>query len=401
MTEFFVQGGGRDPLPARLALGGAASRRASLRLLLSCTIAGAGGLAGAIAQAAAPEILIGQTAGFTGSAAAGVAEITEGARLWFDAVNRKGGVNGQLLKLISLDDRFDPATSAENARTLIEQKGVLAMFLTRGTPHTEAVIPLLERHGVPLVAPSTGAMSLNQPVRKYVFNVRAPYQQEAEKSVRHLYSLGIRRIAVVHADDTFGTDALEGANRVFMEVKASPVRLIKADRDRPALDRIIPELASADAQAVLWIGSAKVVSDGVRMLRAAGRKTQVITLSNNASAGFVKALGADARGVMVSQVFPSERSLSYGLVREALELARQGGVNVSPATLEGFAAAKVLVEGLRRAGKSPTRATVLAGLEGINGFDLGGFKISYSRDKHTGLSFADLSIIDESGRFVR
>ena len=106
----------------------------------------AAGLVLALAASAAShaQILIGQTAGFSGQVAAGVKETTDGALLYIDAINAKGGVNGQKIELISLDDKFDPKLAAENARTLIEDKNVLALFLNRGTPHTEAILPLLD-----------------------------------------------------------------------------------------------------------------------------------------------------------------------------------------------------------------------------------------------------------------
>ena len=147
-----------------------------------------------LSTSAQAQILIGQTAGFTGSVAAGVKETTDGARLYIDAINAKGGVNGQKIELLSLDDKFDPKLAAENARQLIEEKNVVALFLTRGTPHTEAIVPLLDKHGVPLIGPSTGAMSLHQPVRRHVFNVRATYQREAEKAVLHLATSGMNKM---------------------------------------------------------------------------------------------------------------------------------------------------------------------------------------------------------------
>jgi branched-chain amino acid transport system substrate-binding protein len=111
----------------------------------------------AASQIGFAQILIGQTAGFTGPVGAGVKETTDGAKLYIDAINTKGGVNGQKIELISLDDKFDTKLAAENARKLIEEQGVVAMFLTRGTPHTQAIIPLLDKYNVPLVGPSTGA----------------------------------------------------------------------------------------------------------------------------------------------------------------------------------------------------------------------------------------------------
>src|SRR5437868_1822269 len=204
-------------------------------------------LACASAQA---QILVGQTAGFTGPVAAGVKETTDGARLWFDAVNAKGGINGQPVELVSLDDKFEPKLAAENARKLVEDGKVLALFLTRGTPHTQAVIPVLEQNRIALVGPSTGAMALHQPVNKYVFNVRSSYQREAEKAVEHLNTQGIQRIAVVHADDSFGADALAGANRGFERTKIKAAAVIKADRNQPDYAAIVPVLVGQQAQAV-------------------------------------------------------------------------------------------------------------------------------------------------------
>jgi ABC-type branched-subunit amino acid transport system substrate-binding protein len=364
-------------------------------------------VAAAAALALAPhlagaQIVIGQTAGFSGPVAAGVQETTVGAKLWIDAVNARGGVHGQKIELVSMDDKFEPPLAKANAKVLIEEKNVLALFLNRGTPHTEGIIPLLEQHGVALVAPSTGAMVLHQPVRRQVFNVRATYQREAEKAVMHLHTLGIQRIAVVHADDSFGLDGVEGAGKGFSKAGFQPVAVIKADRGKPDFAKIIPTIVQQEAQAVLWIASGSSVADGVKALREAKSAAQVVTLSNNASSGFIKSLGNQSRGVIVTQVFPYERSVAFGFVKDAMELGKAKGLTaVSPAMLEGFAAAKVLVEGLRRAGPKPTRQSLVTALESLRKFDLGGLEVDYSADDHTGLDFADLSIITSEGRFRR
>jgi branched-chain amino acid transport system substrate-binding protein len=363
-----------------------------------CIVAALAALAPALALS---QILIGQTAGFTGVVAAGVKETTDGARLWIDHVNAKGGVHGQKIELVQMDDKFDPPIAKANAKVLIEEKNVLAMFLNRGTPHTEAIIPLLESNGVALVAPSTGAMVLHQPVRKQVFNVRATYQREAEKAIAHLHTMGISRIAVVHADDSFGLDGLEGANKGFKKAGFQPVAVIKADRQKPDFKTIVPAITAKESQAILWIASGNAVAEGVKALRAAKSAAQVVTLSNNASGGFIKSLGEHSRGVVVTQVFPYERSYAYGFIKEAMAHAKEKKVELSPAMLEGYTAAKVLVEGLRRAGPNPTRAKLIAALEGIRNFDLGGLEVSYGPDDHTGLDFADLSIIGLDGKFKR
>jgi ABC-type branched-subunit amino acid transport system substrate-binding protein len=352
-------------------------------------------------SAAFAQIKIGQTVGLTGPVAATVKEAVAGAKLYIDSINAKGGVLGERIELLTLDDKFDVKLAAENARILIEEKKVIAMFLNRGTPHTEAILPLLAQYGIPLVAPSTGAILLHKPVNPYVFNVRSSYHREVEKIIDHLHTVKIERIAIVHVDDTFGADALAGAEAAFAKHKISPVIVLKADRNKPDYASIVPEIIKANPQTVLWVGSGTAVSEGVKALRAAGSTATVATLSNNASEGFVKSLGTAGEGVIVSQVFPPERALTFGMVREAQGLAKAAKINLSPAMLEGFAGAKVLVEGLRRAGKKPTSERLIAALNGMSRFDLGGLVVGYSPLDHTGLDFADLSIVGLDGKFRR
>ncbi|KRC23957.1 amino acid ABC transporter substrate-binding protein [Acidovorax sp. Root217] len=348
------------------------------------------------------QILIGQTVGVTGSAAATVQESMKGAALYIDHINARGGVAGQKVEVITLDDKFDPKLTLENTRTLIEQKGVIGLFMTRGTPHTQGIVPVLEQHGVPLIGPSTGAMVLHKPVLKYVFNVRATYQREVEKSITHLNTLGIRKIGVVHVDDTFGADGLAGAQAGFKANGIEALFIEKFDRAKPDYSAIAPRVAQKQPQAVVFVGTGAAVVDGIKALRTAGVTGQIVTLSNNASGGFVKALGESARGVVVTQVFPSERSVNYALIKEAMDLAKAGGVSeLTPAMVEGFVSAKVLVEGLKRAGPKPDRAKLHAGLEGIRNWDMGGLTLSYSSTDHSGLDFSDLSIIGTDGRFKR
>ena len=359
-------------------------------------------LATCLTGRATAQIIVGQTAGFTGAVAATVKEATDGAKLYFDAVNGKGGVNGQQIELVSLDDKFDPKTAAANARTLITEKGAVALFLTRGTPHNELIIPVLDELKVPLLGPSTGAMLLHNPVRKYVFNVRSTYQREAEKAIGLLSSIGITSIGVLHVDDSFGADAFVGVKAGFDATKLTPVFIGKYDRAKPDFMPLAADVKRTSPQAVMVVGSGTHVIDALKAIRATGSRAQLVTLSNNASGGFVKALGENARGTIITQVFPNERSIASPLVKEALALARAKNIaEVSPAMLEGFASAKVLTEGLRRAGSNPSGEKVRAGLEAIRGFDVGGLDVTYSPTDHTGLDFVDLSIINKDGKFTR
>ncbi|KQY80243.1 ABC transporter substrate-binding protein [Pelomonas sp. Root1444] len=371
-------------------------RQQARRLLVAAIAAAA--FAGPITAHA--DITIGQTAGHTGTVAASVKEATSGAKLYFDIVNATGGVNGQKITLVSLDDKFDAKLAVTNAKQLIDQ-GVMALFLNRGTPLTQAVMPLLTEHKIPLVGPSTGAMVLHKPVHPWLFNVRAPYQREAERAIEHLSLIGVERIAIVQVDDTFGEDAVQGAFSGLAKTNKTAVAHEKYDRARPDFGPLMPKLLAKQPQAVVFIGSGTAVVQGMKAVRAAGSTAQLVTLSNNASAGFIKDLGDIAYGVIVSQVFPYERSIAKPLIKEALDAARGAGMELTPTVVEGYVSAKVLVEGLKRAGKLPTRQSLRDALENMGRFDLGGIELGYNAKDHSGLDYVDLAIVDQSGKFRR
>lgn len=348
------------------------------------------------------RVLIGQTAGFTGTQAGGVNESTAGAKMYIDWVNKNGGVNGRKIELVSLDDVFDPKKAAANAKTLIEEKKVFALFLTRGTPHAEAILPLLKANGVPLIAPSTGAQLLHDPVNPLIFNVRAKYQLEAEKGIVQLSSMGIQRIGVIHVDDSFGKDALAGAVRGFTEAGVKPTGIWSYDRTTPKFETAVASLLATNPQAAVLLGSGNHVAEIVKQIRAKKSTVQLMTLSNNASSAFVKSLGANAHGVIVTQVFPNPKMATTPIAVQMQKLAKETpGAIVSHAAMEGFAAAKVLVEGLKRAGKKLTRESFVAGLNDLKGFDLGGLKLDYSPSDHTGTEFVELSMVGRRGDFVQ
>lgn len=359
------------------------------------------GLLLSICAGVSAQIKIGQTAAFSGPTSASVQDSTEGARLYFDTVNAQGGIKGQRIELISMDDKYEPRLSIANTKALIDQ-GVVAMFLSRGTAPTQAIVPQLVEHRLALVAPASGAMALHQPVNPFVFNLRASYQREAERAIKHLASIGVRRMTIVQVDDDFGNDAGLGALRGLQAANMRASAHLRFDRNKPELALSMQQIAKANIEAVLLIGPSYAVIEGINALRAAGSTAHVATLSNNATADFVKSLGENARGVIVTQLFPYERSLSTPLVREAQNLTNaRGRSELSPAQLEGFVAAKLLVEGLKRAGKEVSRESLLKALDGLQKVDLGGLQLSFDAKNHSGLEFTDVAIIGPDGKFWR
>lgn len=350
----------------------------------------------------AHEIVIGQTSSFSGAIGGEVREQTAGAKLYLDWVNAQGGVNGRTIRLVSLDDGFDAKRAAQNARTLVAQ-GVFALFLTRGTPQNEAILPVIKETGTPLVAPSTGASAMHEPVNPLVFNVRTRYQTEAEDAIQQLTSQGITRIAIVHVNDSFGKDCLQGYLKGLKEARLEPLGIFSYDRKKGDTDEAAAKVIALAPQAIVTAGHSKPLSNLVRKVRAAGLGgTQIVTLSNLSSQSFLKDLGDVKRGMIVMQVFPDPARMTTRLGVELHHLAAaHPDFVISHMAMEGFAAAKVLVEGLRRAGRNPTRASFLAAMETLRDYDLGGVKLTYAANDHSGLNYVEASMVNRQGTFTQ
>jgi len=140
----------------------------------------------------------------------------------------------------------------------------------------------------------------------------------------------------------------------------------------------------------------------IKQMRKTGASPLFVTLSNNSSNAFIKNLGEDGHGVAVSQVSPYPFSRTMPITQEFHDAIKgRQDVSASYASMEGFIAAKVMVEGLRRAGPRPTREKLIAALESMQRVDLGGVDVTYGSQNRTGTQYIDLTIINRAGMFVR
>jgi branched-chain amino acid transport system substrate-binding protein len=347
------------------------------------------------------KIVIGQTIGVTGTIAGPVKEMLEGANAYIRSVNEHGGVNGRKIELRVLDDKFDPKLAAENAEILIKDQHVFALFQSRGTPHTQALLPILEANQVPLIAPSTGAMLFHKPVNHLVFNVRPKYQTEVAKAIEHLDTIGLKEIGFLYVDDIFGLDGLDGFNQTMAARHLTPTIITKFARVKPDYAAVAASIVKANPKAVIIVSSSSNTIEVIKAIRAQGGQMQLLTLSNNSSQGFIKDLGTAGYGVVITQVTPPPHMVSTTLGQEFRVAAKATDTTVSYAAMEGFVAAKVLVEGLRRAGRNLTRATFIQAMETMQRVDLGGMTVNYSGSNHSGSEFVELTMITKSGRLAR
>jgi ABC-type branched-subunit amino acid transport system substrate-binding protein len=338
---------------------------------------------------------------FTGVLAASNKESVDGAQLYFDQLNARGGVLGRPVRLDTQDDAQDPKRTVALFEQLVASKKLLALLLPRSTPSMEALLPGVAQNGIPVVGPQTGGSFVNQPPRREVFTLRASYQKEAEGAIRLQHSIGVRTFGVLLADDAFGRDTLINIDKVFKELQIEPVAMAKVDNRKPDVTAAVATLLAKRPQVVLLIVSSKAGSDFVKTYQKQGGRATFMALSNCSNNDFIQGLGDSARGVIVMQTMPSPFSATTPLAREYGAAAARHNVPLSYAGLYGFASAKLLALGLSKAGATPTPASLTQALEGLGEVDLGGYRVRYGPGERVGSNFVDSAIITEQGRFMR
>jgi ABC-type branched-subunit amino acid transport system substrate-binding protein len=205
----------------------------------------------------------------------------------------------------------------------------------------------------------------------------------------------------LYVDDTFGYDALEGFNKAMAERKIEPYIVAKYDRVKPNVDELVAALTKANPKALIIVGPPQHTPALIKGIRATGSQMQIMLLSNHSSRTLATDLGPTGVGVIVSQITPPPHLISSALGQEFKALTKGTEVAPSYAAMEGFISAKVMVEGLRRAGRNLTREGFIRGLESMKKVDLGGVMVTYGPDDHSGSEFVELTMIDKQGRFIR
>ena len=361
---------------------------------------------GALAVVGAPavraqsdQIVLGQSAPFTGPAAQLGIQFNLGAKLYFEQVNAQGGVAKRHIQLVHLDDGYEPDRCAANTRKLLADDA-FALFGYIGTPTSVAALPLATAAKTPFFGPFTGAMALRQPGNRYAFHLRASYNDETALIVKQLTSLGLKKIAVFYQNDAYGKAGLDGVNLALGKLDLKPIALATVERNSVDVANAVKALTAGQPDAIVQIGAYKACAAFIRTARKAGYGGTFYNVSFVGTQALADELGKDGAGVVVSQVVPSPYNPARPIAREFVDAVKRAGGDYQAnfSSMEGYLAAKVMVDGLRRAGNRPTRESLVSGLESLGSQSYGGFSVTLSPDDHVASSFVELSMLTGDGR---
>ncbi|MCP4315487.1 MAG: ABC transporter substrate-binding protein [Hyphomicrobiales bacterium] len=348
-------------------------------------------------------IVFGQSAAFDGPVASLGIGFRDGLLAAFAEANREGGVNGRRLQLVSYDDGYEPEISIANTHRLIEEDGVFALIGEVGTPTSRSAQPIAQKSLVPFVGAFTGASFLRNPELPNVVNIRASYDQEAEALVDYLTTdLGLKRIAVLYQDDTFGRAGLDGVTAALERRDVGLVADGTYMRNTTAVKRALLTIRKADPQAVIIVGAYKPAAAFIRTADTVGMEAVFAALSFVGSNALAAELGSVDDIVLVSQVVPMFDNEQLPLVSKFLSALREGVPGAAPSfvALEGYLAGRLVVEALNRLGTDPTRQAFLDLFQSTATFDIDGLRLTYGPKDNQGSDQVYLTAIGRNGDFT-
>lgn len=302
---------------------------------------------------------------------------------------------GLPIKMIALDDAGDPVRAVANVAQLIKSRSPVCFAACPSLVCAQAIAPLLAEARLPMVGLATGAEALRAPEHPYFFHSRASAQEEAGAIVSQLDSIGLSRFAVLHGTDSFGQEGVTGVKIELARLALGLSGAAAINLQQPDVAAAVSSLRMSGADAIVAVAPARYVADAIKGLAAAGVRPRVVAVSEVGTESLAQALGADARGVGFSQVFPHPDRQSTPLVREFHAAARQAGSKRAYTYdfLEGYVNGRIVAEAARR----QARGSFITALENLNA-NFGGFRIRYADGKRRGSQFVEMSVIDAGGQ---
>ncbi len=348
------------------------------------------------------SILFGQVAALEGPSAALGQAARQGLLAAFSELNARGGVYGRRLKLASRNDGYDPDRSVVETIKLIYEDKVFALIGAVGTPTAIATAPIAASNDVPFIGPISGAEFLRAPEFQNIVNIRASYAAEAEVSIKHLTEeLHLTRIAIFYQDDAFGRDVLAGVktylDRRGLELAAEGT----FERNTRAVGAALKVIRRAEPEAVILVGTYGPCAEFIKLAHRSGFNPTFTAVSFVSGNALAKELGAEARGVIVSEVVPFPWDTDRRIVADYQAAMKALDPSQTPdfIGLEGYITGRLVARALEMTGPNPTRAELLRIINEVGQFDIGGLVISFGNARKDNPPPVSLTVIQGDGSF--
>ena len=331
----------------------------------------------------------------------------------FNRVNDAGGIDGRMLKLYAADDGYEPSRTPEAMKQLYDKDQVFGIIGNVGTPTAAVAVPYSLERKMLFFGAFTGSNILrNDPPDRYVFNYRASYVQETDAVVRYLVKirrLQPRQIAVFAQQDSYGDAGFAGVSKAFRAMGANDGAILRLNyaRNTVDVDDAVNELKlqKTPIKAIVMVATYRAAAkfiEKTRDLYPGMIYTNVSFVGSTALAEELKLLGARyTNGVIVTQVVPAVSGYSSAVLEYKNALAKYfPGEAPDYVSLEGYVAANVLIQAIKKTGPQLDTEKLIDTLENTRNLDLGlGTSLGFGRSEHQASNKVWGTALDETGRY--
>lgn len=350
---------------------------------------------------AAESIVVGRSLALSGPLQSYGEAKRDGGDAYIHKVNASGGVGGRTIELVTLDDAYAPAKTVGNLKMMAAERSPTAFLGLFGVPTVAAALPVLAQLRIPAIGLTSGTDALRTPLNRYAFPVRASYADEARKLVAHVKTVGVTRISVIYSDNPFGQSVKDSLLAALKEAGLT-ANVFKVDPAAKEAETAARLATAGEPQAIFLTMLSQAAVPVLTELTKSSFHSALYTFSPVDTSTVTKQLGKKAQGLAITQVVPIPSGQRVKVVHEYIEALKALGHGMpSFYGLEAFIEAKVLVEGLKRAGTRPSPASLVNALETMHDFDLGGCYVSYKPEAHTGSLFVEIDVINSAGVVTR
>jgi len=342
------------------------------------------------------KIKLGTSNALSGPTAELGKQLNYGASLYFEQLNKQGGIHGRAVVLISLDDGYEPENTVQNTRKLIQTEQVFALFGYVGTPTSHAILPLIAQKKIPYIMPFTGADFLRTPVNDNIFNLRASYIEEAQAQIDFLVTKqGLSRFALVIQADEFGLAGQRGYEQALKQHNLTPTVTERFKRNSSNIHKVLASIKSQPIDAVIFVGTYEPFSRLINQGYEQGVNPYYGSLSFVSSQDVFSRLKYPSK-VVISEVMPDPRRCAWKICQQLMQgMNKEEQQRVSRIQLEGYINAFIISQVMKQCGEQLTRQCLLTTFDTFTYAD-NDLKINFSPQQHQGLSSVYLSFSAEN-----
>ena len=350
------------------------TRRTAFRLTLAGLVAASFALPAAAQKKYDPgatdkEIKIGHINPYSGPASA-YGAIGKAIGAYMEKINAEGGINGRMLKLISLDDGYNPAKTVEQARKLVEEDEVLLLFQPLGTPPNSAIHKYMNQKKVPQLFVATGATKWGDPkAYPWTMGWQPNYQSEAKIFAAHILETKPNaKIGILMQNDDYGKDYLKGfKDGLGAKAKTMIVSELTYEVTDPTIDSQMVSLKASGADTFFNITTPKFAAQAIKKSAEIGWKPvhYLNSVSSAAGAVMVPAGAENGVGINTSGYIKDPTDPQWADTPEYKDWLAwmkkyhpQGDLRDN-LNVYGYTVTQTLVQTLKQAGNNLTRANVM------------------------------------------